>query len=204
MSTIPQLRKDINNLQDKLRAANAKIKDLESRNPEVVTQTVEVPVRAFRTVEVPVEVIRTVEVPVEVVVTREVKVPIEVPVEVIREVTVEVTNPETARELRKARAELTVVQERISELENAPPKVETVEVIKKVRHVVVKEVPVEVIREVEVAVPVVREVIKEIPVEIPGPAQIEYVDRVDIQYRDNPELVRHIEELRARLNASGN
>jgi hypothetical protein len=109
MATIPQLRKDIETLQSQLRAANDRIRELESRKPQVITREVEVPVRVIKTVEVPVD--RIVQVPVEVpvervvtrVVTQEVPVDrivekiVEVPVRVIRVVEKEVPGPEVIK-----------------------------------------------------------------------------------------------------------
>jgi hypothetical protein len=71
MTSIPQLRKDINDLQAKLRAAQNKIKELESRKPDIKTVYVDRPVQVIKRVEVPVEKIvykeKLVEVPKQVI-----------------------------------------------------------------------------------------------------------------------------------------
>jgi hypothetical protein len=83
MTSIPQLRKDITDLQEKLRAAKDKIKELESRKPDTKTVYVDKPVQVIKRVEVPVEKIvykeKRIEVPKQVIkfVDREVPGPVQ-------------------------------------------------------------------------------------------------------------------------------
>jgi len=229
MTSIPQLRKDINDLQEKLSKANARITELESRKPEVVIKEVNVPYRVTKVVEVPVEVEKRIEVVKEVAGPKQIEyrdnpdalkriddlkgtitalkkkiaqLESRKPdtIEVVKEKLI--IDPETAASLKQAKARLTVANARIAELETAPPKIEYVDKVRAVRRVVVKEVPVEVIKEVQV------EVIKKVPVEVikevPGPARIVYVERPVIEYVDNPELVEQIRKMRALINASNN
>lgn len=83
----PQLRKDINKLQEKLRAAQARILDLESRPPREVVKTVikEVPVDVVK------EVIKTVPGPIQY---------------VDREVVVHVKDPKQAQIIKQLQAKL--------------------------------------------------------------------------------------------------
>jgi hypothetical protein len=104
MTSIPQLRKDITDLQEKLRAAKDRIKELESRKPDTKTVYVDKPVQVIKRVEVPVpgpvkyvdreKIVykeKRVEVPVEKIVYKEKRV--EVPKQVIKVVEREVPGP---------------------------------------------------------------------------------------------------------------
>lgn len=201
MTSIPQLRKDINDLQEKLRARDAEIAALKARDPEIVYKTIEVPKQVIKVVEKEVPgpervvyrdgpervVEKTIRVPEpgpERVVYRD----REVPVQVIKTVHVEVPidriidrieykdKPDTIDRLKKARAEIRKLKAELEE----KPKVEY--------------------RDKIVEVP--KQVIKTVPMEIPGPIRRVYIPSPErVEYRDNPKHIEMIKHLRSRLNA---
>jgi hypothetical protein len=78
MTSIPQLRKDIADLQSQLADARKKIKELESRKPEVKTVYVDKPVQVIKRVEVPVPgPVKYVDRPVEVIKEKRIEVPVD-------------------------------------------------------------------------------------------------------------------------------
>lgn len=197
MTSIPQLRADINDLQVKLAAALARVKELETAGPIVVTEKV-----PFETVRIEYRD-KVVEVPVYITKTEYVD----------RVTEVQDTKSLAAKdaEIERLKSEVAKIKEDLRAAKKKPAREKIVyrdrevmvpfETVRIEYRDKVVEVPgpdrvIEVIK--EVPGPVVKEYIDrpmEIIKEIPGPERVVEI----IKYIDNPDHIAMIKQLQSRL-----